>query len=193
VAESIRALGRKVALTREPGGTELGKYIRKALVGRTDDPPCPRAELLLYAADRAQHVEKVIAPALKAGEVVICDRFTDATEAYQGYGRGLDLAVIKTLNELATGGLAPKRTLWFDLDPEIGLRRSLERENGRGTEELRFEEEALEFHLRVSRGYAEICRQNPERCRRIDGRGSVEEVSTKVWRSLADLFAGGKR
>ncbi|TAL18667.1 dTMP kinase [bacterium] len=192
LAERLRSLGQKVVLTREPGGTELGKYIRKALVGRTDDPPSSRAELFLYAADRAHHVEKVISPALDAGKVVLCDRFTDATLAYQGYGRGIDLGVINTLNELATGGLKPHRTLWFDLDPEIGLRRSLERENGRGTGELRFEEEALDFHLRVRSGYAEICLRNPERCRRVDCRGSVEEVAKKVWLGVSDLFGGEK-
>lgn len=190
LAERLRALGREVVTTLEPGGTVLGKRIRRYLVSESDDVPTPRAELLLYAADRAHHVEKLIRPALEAGKVVLCDRYADATEAYQGYGRGLEIDLVRALNRTATQGLMPHRTLLIDLDPAMGVSRSLERQAGEGVaEESRFEAEESAFHRRVREGYNAILKSEPQRVRFIDGAGTIEEVTDKIWLELADLFA----
>jgi dTMP kinase len=137
------------------------------------DPLDPLTELLLYVADRAEHMSRVVAPALAAGQVVVCDRFTDSTLAYQGYGRGLDLEKIRQLNHLVTGGLQPHLTLWLDLPPEVGLARS-------GLAD-RLEQECLEFHRRVYQGFQALTASEPQRIVRIDGKGSPEEVATRIW------------
>lgn len=185
----IEALGREALVTREPGGTQLGNEIRRLLVTEGIDPPAPLAELLLYAADRAQHVERVIVPGIEAGKVILCDRFADATVAYQGHGRGLSFELIETLNAIATGGHAPLRTIWLDLDPDEGVRRSLERQMDEGVVvEARFEREARAFHERVRRGYAAIAEREPRRFRRVDAGGTEDEVAERVWDALGDLF-----
>jgi dTMP kinase len=137
------------------------------------DPLTPLAELFLYAADRAEHVQKCILPALAAGQVVVCDRFTDSTLAYQGYGRGLDLQQVRQLNHLATGGLQPHLTLWLDLPPEVGLARS-------GLAD-RLEQERLEFHRRVYQGFQTLAAAEPQRIVRIDAGGSPLEVAARIW------------
>ncbi|MHB8763976.1 MAG: dTMP kinase [Deferrisomatales bacterium] len=188
LAGRIEALGRTAVVTREPGGTALGGRVRELLVRQTEDPPTPLAELFLYAADRAHHVTIVVRPALAAGHVVLCDRYADATVAYQGWGRGLPLAVIGTLNELATGGLWPRRTLVLDLPPAVGVERSLARlRAGRGPREERFEAEVLAFHERVRQGYLALALAHPERFRVIDGSGSPDAVGERVWAAVADL------
>jgi dTMP kinase len=133
-------------------------------------------ELLLYAADRAEHVSKVIVPALAAGQVVVCDRFTDSTLAYQGYGQGLDLEKIRQLNHLATGGLQPHLTLWLDLPPEVGLARS-------GLAD-RIEREHLEFHRRVYQGFQVLAVSEPQRIVRVDAEGSPAEVAARIWAAV---------
>ncbi len=187
LAERLSEAGWPVTLTREPGATPLGTDLRRVLLTPSEDPPCPRAELLLYAADRAEHVEKVIRPALGAGRVVICDRFADATEAYQGWGRGLDLDAVRALNRLATDGVAPRRTVLLDLDPAEGVARSLRAKSGPGAE-IRFEQEGRAFHDRVRRGYLTIAAREPERVRVVDATGSPEAVAARVWAAVADLF-----
>ena len=157
--------------TREPGGTALGRALREILLH--GDPLTPLAELFLYAADRAEHVQKCILPALAAGQVVVCDRFTDSTLAYQGYGRGLDLEKIRQLNHLATGGLQPHLTLWLDLPPEVGLART-------GLAD-RLEQERLEFHRRVHQGFQALAAAEPQRIVRIDAGGSPLEVAARIW------------
>ncbi len=174
LAERLQQEGYTCVCTREPGGTALGKALRELLLH--GDPLTPLAELLLYAADRAEHVNKVIAPALAAGQVVICDRYTDSTLAYQGYGRGLNLEQIRQLNHLATGGLQPHLTLWLDLAPEVGLARS------RLGDKL--EQEHLEFHRRVYRGFQALAAAEPQRIVRIDGEGSPAEVATRIWAAI---------
>ncbi len=159
---------------REPGGTALGRALREILLH--GDPLTPLAELFLYAADRAEHVQKCILPALAAGQVVVCDRFTDSTLAYQGYGRGLDLEKIRQLNHLATGGLQPHLTLWLDLPPEVGLARS-------GLAD-RLEQERLEFHRRVHQGFQALAAAEPQRIVRIPGEGSPAEVATRIWAAI---------
>lgn len=171
LVERLRQEGYACLCTREPGGTALGKTLRELLLH--GDPFSPLAELLLYAADRAEHVSKVIAPALAAGQVVVCDRFTDSTLAYQGYGRGLDLEKIRQLNHLATGGLQPHLTLWLDLPPEVGLARS-------GFAD-RLEQERLEFHRRVYQGFQALAAAEPQRIVRIDAQGSPAEVAARLW------------
>lgn len=171
LAERLQREGYACVSTREPGGTALGEALRELLLH--GDPLTPLAELFLYAADRAEHVQKCILPALAAGQVVVCDRFTDSTLAYQGYGRGLDLEKIRQLNHLATGGLQPQLTLWLDLAPEVGLARS------RLGDKL--EQEHLEFHRRVYRGFQALAAAEPQRIVRIDAGGSPLEVAARIW------------
>jgi dTMP kinase len=171
LVERLHQEGYACLCTREPGGTALGKTLRELLLH--GDPFSPLAELLLYAADRAEHVSKVVAPALAAGQVVVCDRFTDSTLAYQGYGRGLDLEKIRQLNGLATGGLQPHLTLWLDLPPEVGLARV-------GLAD-RLEQEHLEFHRRVYQGFQALAAAEPQRIVRVSAQGSPAEVAARLW------------
>ena len=174
LAERLRQEGYACLCTREPGDTALGRRLRDLLL--YGDPLAQATELLLYAADRAEHVSKVIVPALAAGQVVVCDRFTDSTLAYQGYGRGLDLEKIRQLNHLATGGLQPHLTLWLDLPPEVGLAR-------RGIPD-RLEQERLEFHRRVYQGFQVLAASEPQRIVRVDAEGSPEEVANRIWSAV---------
>ncbi len=179
LVERLRQEGYACLCTREPGGTALGKTLRELLLH--GDPFSPLAELLLYAADRAEHVSKVIAPALAAGQVVVCDRFTDSTLAYQGYGRGLDLEKIRQLNHLATGGLQPHLTLWLDLPPEVGLARSRQRRVAITGSCDKLEQEHLEFHRRVYQGFQALAAAEPQRIVRISAQGSPAEVAARLW------------
>lgn len=161
--------------TREPGGTELGKGLRSLLLQSSDESVSDRAELLMYAADRTQHVETFIKPKLTLGTMVFCDRFTDSTIAYQGYGRGLDFGLIQQLNEIATGGLQSDLTFWLDIDVEAGLARV----RARGKPD-RMEQTNLEFHQRVQQGFTELARQNPDRMVRINGDRPEDEVAHEI-------------
>jgi dTMP kinase len=154
---------RSVMTTREPGGTTLGRQIRQLLLDDTHNDISNRTELLLYGADRAQHVASVIKPHLDRGDIVLCDRFTDSTIAYQGYGRGFDRVEIDRVNQLATGGLQSDLTIWLDVDVEIGLERVLLR----GKLD-RMEMATLDFHQRVRQGYQELAKSYPNRILRID-------------------------
>ncbi|MEN9231552.1 MAG: dTMP kinase [Thermostichus sp. DG02_5_bins_236] len=187
LAERLQQEGYPCLCTREPGGTALGKKLRALLLH--GDPISPLAELLLYAADRAEHVQTRIRPALAAGQVVVCDRFTDSTLAYQGYGRGLDLELVRQLNQLATGNLQPHLTLWLDLPPQLGLVRARSRQTApvSGTESLqssqgdRMEQAQLPFHLQLYQGFQELAATEPQRIARIDAQGSPEEVAERIW------------
>lgn len=166
-------------MTREPGGTELGRKIRSALLEGADGSVEPLAELLLYEADRAQHVRQVILPALEAGTHVLSDRFYDATTAYQGTARGFDPELVRHLNTLATGGLKPDLTLLFDLEVEAALRRTMTRsENGAssGSGPDRLDREPVEFHRRVRQAYLSLAQAEPERFRIIPSDGTVEQT-----------------
>jgi len=179
--------GQTCTVTREPGGTAIGKKIRSILL----DPKCsemhPLAELLLYNADRVQHVETLIKPALDAGKTVICDRFFDATTVYQGYARGLDIGLIMTLHQLVLGGLKPDMTILFDLPAKTGLTRAWKavRQGDRTNRETRFEKEKLEFHEQVRNGYLDMARQEPTRFRVIDARQDQKRVKEEILRILA--------
>jgi dTMP kinase len=183
--------GVAVVSTREPGGTELGRKVRSALLDGGAGSVEPLAELLLYAADRAQHVRRVILPALGLGKVVLSDRFYDATTVYQGYARGFDLELVNQLNELATGGLKPDLTLLFDLDVETGLKRTMRRGDGTGVTAAgpdRLDQEPVEFHERVRQAYLDIAAREPERFRVIPSAGPVEETFELMIRAVRDLF-----
>ncbi|OHE23068.1 MAG: dTMP kinase [Syntrophobacterales bacterium RBG_19FT_COMBO_59_10] len=181
--------GVPVLATAEPGGTPLGLKIRDILLNRGAFSVGAEAELLLFAAARAQHVRQAIIPALRAGQWVLCDRFHDATLAYQGYGRGLDAGFIRTLNGFSSLSVSPDRTLLFDLPVETGLARAEKRTAGIRPEaaEDRFEQEDRAFHGRIREGYLTLAAGAPERFRVIDGAADVETVHREVCRHLAAL------
>jgi dTMP kinase len=170
-----RALGPEAVLTQEPGGTAIGRAIRRLLLDPANRAMSAEAEVLLFFADRAQHVAEVIRPALAAGKIVISTRYVDTSLAYQGYGRGLDLDRIRSVAVLATGGLRPDLTLFFDLPLEIGLARVVHR-GGRD----RLESEVREFHERVRNGYLELAAAEPDRWIRIDASGSEADVEART-------------
>jgi dTMP kinase len=174
----------RLILTREPGGTELGSRIRQLLLGdQTQEPMQDRAELLLYAADRAQHVDGLLKPGLAEGAIILCDRYTDSTVAYQGYGRGLDLDLIHRLNQIATRGLESDLTLWLDLDAAVGLARTRQR----GTCD-RMEQADLAFHQRVQQGFAILAQTYPQRIVRIDASRPEFEVARQIQTVLSQRF-----
>jgi dTMP kinase len=179
----LAELGKSYIATREPGGTSLGNLIRQVLLEVGRRPIASPAELFLYLADRAQHMQAVIAPALEKNKIVLCDRHTDSTLAYQGYGRGIDLHVLRQLNDMASRGIKPDLTLLFDCPVEVGLSRTAHRQSlamaGRNRED-RFELEKVEFHERVRQGFLEIARLEPERFCVIAASHSVEEVFQQV-------------
>lgn len=180
---ALEAAGRTVVVTRQPGGCALGQTLRSILLSLETRNLDSRAELFLYLADRAQHVAEVIRPALAAGHVVVCDRFADSTIAYQGYGRGLDVALLHQLNDVAVAGTWPRLTLLLDLDPEQGLRRALARnlQACASVAEGRFEAECLDFHRRVRDGYLALASLHPRRCVTIDATPDAAAVGQAVW------------
>jgi len=171
-----------VLLTREPGGTPLGDQVREVVLLRDDLRPDPRAEALLMCASRAQLVATVIQPALERGEVVVCDRFADSTLVYQGAGRGLDMAALRTVISFATAGLTPDMTMLLDLPVEAGLARKLAQTGGAWN---RFEAEAVAFHEHVRAGYRRLAGEEPGRWRCFDGLHPPEQVSDEIWRCVA--------
>jgi dTMP kinase len=173
---------RSVIVTREPGGTKLGQQIRQLLLADPDSWVGNRTELLLYGADRAQHVESVIRPHLDRDDIVLCDRFTDSTIAYQGYGRGFDRSEIDKVNQLATGGLQSDLTFWLDLEIEIGLERVL----SRGKPD-RMERATVDFHHRVRQGYQELANIYPDRIVRIDADRSASTIQMEIQAKLMQL------
>lgn len=184
----LAARGRSFVSTREPGGTPLGNLIRQALLEVGDQPIGSPTELFLYLADRAQHVRDVILPALESGKIVLCDRYTDSTLAYQGYGRGIDLKVLPELNRIADHGVKPDLTILFDCPVEIGLsriaRRLAEHDVGTGRKD-RFDSEKADFHEKVRAGFLALARAEPDRFRIIDAARSVVEVTQEI-KSLID-------
>ena len=186
----LRERGVPVVATAEPGGTPLGRKIREMLLNRGSCAIGAEAELLLFAAARAQHVRETILPALDAGQWVLCDRFSDATAAYQGFGRGLDEGFIRTLNAFSALTVTPERTILFDLPVEAGLARAEKRAAGIRPEaaEDRFEREEKAFHGRVREGYLNLAAEEPERFRIIDGAANIETVRREVCRHLTALL-----
>ena len=191
LAAELLRLGHRVTLTREPGGCVISDRIRAILLDADHGAMTPLTELLLYAAARSQHLNDTVHPALAAGDVVLCDRFTDATMAYQGYGRGLDPLLIGELNRLATGGLFPDLTILMDCPVEIGLGRALSRIDATiGAKEERFERESLLFHQAVRDGYLTLARQEPERFIIVDAHRPVAEISAHIVRIVTAWLTG---
>lgn len=172
LAEYLEKKGEKVVLTREPGGKGLGEKVREILLNY-DGEVSDRCESFLFLADRAQNIDIIVNPAVKAGKIVLCDRHIDSTVAYQGYGRGLDIERINMLNNLATNGKKPDLTFVFDVDVETSMKRV-------GKEKDRMESAGVEFHNRVRQGYLELAKQEPNRIKVIDATKSIEEIHDEV-------------
>lgn len=188
-ARRLRSLSLPIVRTEEPGGTPVGRKIRRMLLG--SGFIAPEAELMLFGAARAEHVRTVIAPALAEGKIVLCDRFFDSSFAYQGWGRGIQEGQIRLINSIAVGTLKPDCTFLFDVDVEVGLSRVARRGNVEGKGQKgrdRFEREGVEFHNRVREGYLAQARSDPQRIKVIDAGGTVEEVASAVWRELMSLL-----
>jgi dTMP kinase len=186
IEQRVRQRGHALLVTREPGGTALGEDLRALLLGHRHEGMADDTELLLMFAARAEHLRARILPALSAGSWVLCDRFTDATYAYQGYGRGIDLERIAVLEQWVQGERRPDLTLLMDLPVEIGLERA-----GKRSTPDRFENEAFAFFERVRNGYLSLANAQPDRFRVIDAAESLQQVSAQVV-SLIDAFLDGK-
>jgi dTMP kinase len=185
LARHLTTLGHDVVVTREPGGCPIADQVRGILLDAGNRTMAPLTELLLYAAARAQHVSEIVAPSLASGRVVLCDRFTDATVAYQGYARGLDQGIIDELNRLATGSVRPDLTILVDCPVEVGLGRAMARINSStGAREERFELESLQFHRNVRSGYLKLAEMEPERFIVIDGSETVEKTEAAIAAAL---------
>ncbi|MBC7898683.1 MAG: dTMP kinase [Saprospiraceae bacterium] len=179
VSGELRGRGLDVITTREPGGTPLGRRLREAFL-ETEETVSPLAELLLFAADRAQHVELLIKPSLAEGRIVISDRYADATFAYQGAGRGFPETTVKQIIELATGGLKPDLTLFFDISVEKALKRMISHDESDNRKKNRMDAETGDFYSSVRDAYLRIAEKEPQRFAVIDANGSVDEIQSKV-------------
>jgi dTMP kinase len=188
LAERLRAQGHDVLESVEPGGTLIGQQIRRILLDPANKELTATAELLLMFAARAQNVEQWILPALHRGTIVVSDRFTDSSLAYQGSGRGLGWDKVLEVDRIACHGLKPDLTICVDIDTETGLARAL----GRGGSDTRLEDQAIEFHRKAREAYHELSRREPRRFRLIDGRGTREAVAEKVLHEF-DAFVAGRK
>ena len=180
LAEDLKSKGYDVVITREPGAKGLGEKIREILL-KYDGAVSDRCESFLFLADRAQHIDMIINPAVLNGKIVLCDRHTDSSVAYQGYGRGLPVERIKMLNDLAVNGRYPDVTLVFDVDVETSMTRV-------GDEKDRMESAGMEFFNRVRNGYLEIAKQEPDRVKVLDARKSIEEIHSDVKKLIEELL-----
>lgn len=177
LANVLIGKGFEVVVTAEPGGDPVAQEIRTILL-HSKDAIVPEAELLLYLASRAQHVQHIVRPALESGAIVISDRYADSSFAYQGYARGIDLDALRRLNDFATGGLVPDLTLLLDIPVEFGLERQQDKN--------RFEAESVEFHQKVRNGFHELAKMEPERWVIIDAQGTVDSVLDKILRAVEE-------
>ena len=187
LAQRLRAEGRTVLVTREPGGTPLAEKIRGLVREELDDPPVTRSEVLLFLAARAQVVSQVIRPALARGEWVLCDRFADSTFAYQGYGRGIDVGLLRNFNDFATEGLVPDLTILLDVPLEVSRTRLAARQAATATAADRIEQAGTMFHRRLREGFLELAQAEPKRFAVIDSSGGVEQVATAVAAAVGRL------
>jgi dTMP kinase len=189
VAAALRRSGLDPLMTREPGGTSLGVALRKVLLNPDMEPIGPVAELMLFAADRAQHVSQVILPAIEAGQIVLCDRYSDATVAYQGHGRGIPLEVITSVDDQARGGALPHMTVLLDLPVETGLTRARTRnDESSDSSESRIDEEELAFHQKVREGYLMLAGNEPERFIILDAAEKPERLAELVMNEFRSRF-----
>ena len=192
--EYLEARGVSRLLTREPGDTPLGKRLRKLLLEGRPESLSNETELFLILADRAQHVREVVRPALEEGKLVVSDRYADSTLAYQGYGRGMDLDMLRRLNLVATGGTVPELTIVLDCPVEVALARAAERRDGRAARENRFEAEGIAFQRRVREGFLELAQAEPSRCVVIPTAGPVMEAQEEMRRIIDErLHTDGER
>ena len=180
----LHKLAIPVIITHEPGVTSLGKRINHLLKWTQNIDISPVAELMMFNVSRAQLVKEVINEALQGGQTVICDRFYDSTTAYQGYGRGIDIETVKTVNKIATGGLAPDLTIYLDMPPEQGFKRKAKDKPDR------FEAEAIDFHRRVREGYLKLAQAEPSRWRVINGVQDREVIAAEIWKNVSELISG---
>ncbi len=186
----VKGMGREVLATREPGGTYLGRGLRRLLEEPGGESPTALAELLMFMADRAQHVQHTIGPALDQGRVVVCDRFIDSSEVYQARVRGMDLAWVRELNRRVCGGLWPVLTVVLDLEPRLGLQRVMDRQQQLGLGLTWMEAEDLEFHRRVRQGFLDQAAAEPGRVKVVAAGGRPEEVAEAVWSLVEPLLKG---
>ncbi len=192
--EYLEARGVPRLLTREPGDTPLGKQLRKLLLEGRRESLSNETELFLILADRAQHVREVVRPALEEGKLVVSDRYADSTLAYQGYGRGMDLKMLRRLNLVATGGTMPELTIILDCPVEVALARAAGRRDGRAARENRFEAEGTAFQRRVREGFLELAQAEPSRCVVIPTAGPVMEAQEEMRRIIDErLHTDGER
>lgn len=186
--ERLTAAGWQVVYTREPGGTPISEKIREILLDPANHEMVDKAEALLYAAARAQHVEQLIRPAIRAGKVVLCDRFTDSTLAYQGAGRGIDRDLLRSVNDIAVGDVIPDLTVILDLNPDAGLDRITRTRQGQGKGKDRIEMENIEFHRRVREGFLALAGENPQRYRVIAADRDLVTVAAEVWHCMQEVL-----
>jgi dTMP kinase len=191
LAERLRREGREVVETVEPGGTRIGAQIRRILLDPANQDLRAMPEMLLYFASRSQNLEEVIEPALARGAVVLADRYTDSTMAYQGIARGLGEEAVRELHRIACHGRDPDLTLLIDIDPGSGLRRTAVRNRETRSTETRFDDEAADFHCRVRAGYLRMAGREPARFRVIDGNGDLDAVAAAVWNAVRPHVEGG--
>lgn len=185
LAARLRSEGRTVLETAEPGGTAVGMQIRRVLLDAKNHELRPTTELLLMFAARAQNVDELILPALSRGEIVLCDRFTDSSLAYQGAARGLGADVVYEVDRIACRGLVPDLTIVVDVATELGLERARARNQNSQEVETRLDEQAIEFHRKVRDAYLQLASDEPNRVKLIDGAGSEEKVETEVWSAVS--------
>jgi dTMP kinase len=190
VEAALRGRGLDPLVTREPGGTALGNAIRSLLLDPSSRGMDPCCELMLLCADRAQHVAQVLVPALSQGRLVLCDRYSDSTFAYQGYGRGIAIDLVREMDAAARGGISPLLTALVDLPPERGLARARGRNRRGGSHETRFDDEEIAFHRRVREGFLTLASGEPERFLLLDGELPAEELGRMVLAELARRMPG---
>ena len=193
LADYLRRQGYTVHCTREPGGTPIGDQIRRVLHDVANTQMTPVAEILLYSASRAQLTAQVIKPLLAEGTIVLCDRYADSTFAYQGYGRGLDMATLQTITRFATGGLKPDLTIFLDLPVEVGLSRKKQASEAGEGEFNRMDRLTVAFHRRVREGYLAMSRAEPQRWVVLDARQPVDALQSDVRRALQKIGLLGKK
>ncbi|MCL4841056.1 MAG: dTMP kinase [Bryobacteraceae bacterium] len=190
LASALRAHGHTVVETIEPGGTAIGAQIRAILLDPANAALGPRAELLLYFAARAQNVDEILEPAIARGEIVLSDRWTDSTLAYQGHGRQLGEDVVRSLDAIACRGRRPDLTLWVDVDVDLALARAGARNSAESNTANRMDSQQRDFYLRVADAYRALAEREPARVRRVDGSGSLDDVFQEVWSTFQTWRTG---
>ena len=189
LAEWLRKQGKKVVVTREPGGTRMSELIRALVRDEMEDPPVTRCEVLLFLAARAQVVSQVIRPALARGEWVVCDRFADSTFAYQGYGRGIDVQLLKNFNDFVTEGLVPDLTILLDVPPEVSRTRLAARQASTSDTGDRIEAAGEMFHRRLREGFLDLAKAEPKRFTVIDASKSIDKVAAAVQKMVQRILS----